>query len=385
MTTETIRPDADTSAGLWTPSTGGSLFAMIDEAIADNADYIKSGLNPANDITKIRLSNPTGVLTTPISVDTRYKKEVNNATAVNLKVRLLQGTTEIASWTYTGISSSFADASEPLTAPQIAAITDFNDLFIEFTANPASGLWTPANLLGTAEEPYGWYDATDGTFMTLATADITQMTDRNGDGRHLSTTGGTFIKPTYASSMVDVGPSLNAGAFNAWAVAMPAATWDLFFVGDPIADGVTRTLVSDAAGNGIIYVNGAGDFKLWDGGNERSCGVAWGGTGKRQAVIEMRSTSDIRVGINDATAVAYTLGGAITSSFTAPILFNGISGVQPFGGQHEWLFLPTGTSAPTRAKIQGYLAWKWDTKLGGTTFVTALDAGHAYKSAAPTA
>ena len=38
------RPDGHVSAGTWTPSSGGDLFAMIDESVADDSDYSASEL-----------------------------------------------------------------------------------------------------------------------------------------------------------------------------------------------------------------------------------------------------------------------------------------------------------------------------------------------------
>jgi hypothetical protein len=42
-----------------------------------------------------------------------------------------------------------------------------------------------------------------------------------------------------------------------------------------------------------------------------------------------------------------------------------------------------GVGDTNRQLLEGYLAWKWDGILGGSTFVDALPGGHPYKSAAP--
>jgi hypothetical protein len=36
-------PTADQDAGSWVPSSGSDLFAMLDETVADDADYVRSG------------------------------------------------------------------------------------------------------------------------------------------------------------------------------------------------------------------------------------------------------------------------------------------------------------------------------------------------------
>lgn len=129
-----LRPDADALTGGWTASGGGSLFAAIDEVAADDSDYIQSGDDPVTDITKIGLSDSVTTLGAPITAHIRYKCR-NAVTLLNLRVRLLQGTTEIASWTY-ATSTTAVTADEALTAPQIASISDQTDLYFEFTANP---------------------------------------------------------------------------------------------------------------------------------------------------------------------------------------------------------------------------------------------------------
>ena len=133
-----LQPDADSSDGLWTDQTGGTnLNAQISEMIADDSNYIQSSVNPVIDVCKISLSDPSGSPTLPISVQYRYKK--TGTSNVDLKVRLLQGTTEIAAWLHTNIGTSFLVADQALTSPQFAAISDFTNLFLEFTANPYLG------------------------------------------------------------------------------------------------------------------------------------------------------------------------------------------------------------------------------------------------------
>jgi hypothetical protein len=129
-----LRPDADSIDGGWTNETGGSvLYSSIDESAVNDADYIQSSVNPVVDVAKISLSNPGFGVTEPAKLRYRYKRD--SARTADLTVRLLQGTTQIASWTHTGISTSFVTTEQTLTAPQFASITDFDDLYIELTAN----------------------------------------------------------------------------------------------------------------------------------------------------------------------------------------------------------------------------------------------------------
>lgn len=58
---QTAAPTSDVSAGTWTPSTGTDLFACVDEASAEDADYIRSGETPVADTAVLGL----GSLSTP--------------------------------------------------------------------------------------------------------------------------------------------------------------------------------------------------------------------------------------------------------------------------------------------------------------------------------
>jgi hypothetical protein len=133
---ETLVPDSDISDGNWTASDLVSeLYTLIDESAADDGDWIRSGMASADasaDTTEIRLSNPITVPQMPFSVAYRYRKRGD--TAATLFVQLMEGATERASWTREVDQDSFMEAEEFLTSVQFAAITDFSDLRIRFTA-----------------------------------------------------------------------------------------------------------------------------------------------------------------------------------------------------------------------------------------------------------
>jgi hypothetical protein len=129
-----LRPDADDLDGGWTTESGTTnLFPSIDESAPPNdSDFIKSSASPVSDICRVRLSNPNALVATPVKIRSRYKK--SGSDPVNLIVRLKQGVTEKASWTYSGISNAFVTSEETLTVAQFNSITDFTDLFLEFEA-----------------------------------------------------------------------------------------------------------------------------------------------------------------------------------------------------------------------------------------------------------
>jgi hypothetical protein len=128
-----LRPDADDTDGSWVDSSGGtSLFDKIDETSLDDADYIRSALDPVHDICKIRLSDPGGSVSEPAKVRYRYRKRGDART--DLTVTLLQGATPIAVWSNSNIGTTFTTAEQTLTTPQFTAISDFTNLFLQFDA-----------------------------------------------------------------------------------------------------------------------------------------------------------------------------------------------------------------------------------------------------------
>jgi hypothetical protein len=203
-----IRPDADVSDGTWTGQDAGTnLFSYIDESSINDSDYIQSSL-AANDVCRVSLGNLAGgtTLVAPVTISYRYAK--SSSGVADLLVRLMQGTTEIASWTHTGISTTFTTADQILTAPQLAAITNFNNLELEFTANPVVGGTTTV----IAPNGMSWTfpgTVTNGTYVngdvwvyTATTLPMpTMSTPPSGTG--VNTKNGGMINPTF-NTMVEV-------------------------------------------------------------------------------------------------------------------------------------------------------------------------------------
>jgi hypothetical protein len=127
-----MRPDADTSAGGWTTASAG-LYDAIDESVASDLDYIESPPNPSLEVCKIGLSNPSSTPTMPMIVRYRLAKS-QDLGVVDFRVRLLQGTTEIAIWWEYNVTQAFVTYERALTSGEFSSITDFNDLYIEIAA-----------------------------------------------------------------------------------------------------------------------------------------------------------------------------------------------------------------------------------------------------------
>jgi hypothetical protein len=130
-----FRPTSTTSAGTWLTDTGGSnLHTVIDETSAGDSDYIKSSTSPNLDVCKIAFTK-TGGVDTAEDVVVRYRYRKQGGETIDLRVRLLEGTTERALWTHSAITTSFVTAAQTLTAPEKASVTDWDNVFLEFRAD----------------------------------------------------------------------------------------------------------------------------------------------------------------------------------------------------------------------------------------------------------
>ncbi len=152
-----VGPPGPLTTSGWTAVPSGDLYTAIDEGSPDDSDYIISSSGPTTpDICEVALSPATDPQT-DFNHIIRTRVAVYDVTAlpISLTVRLMQGTTEIAHWTYPTMPVNYPDAygygiygsgpysedppvyydfEEELTPEQAAAITDYSDLRLRFEA-----------------------------------------------------------------------------------------------------------------------------------------------------------------------------------------------------------------------------------------------------------
>lgn len=141
-----LRPISDISVGLWSAT---SLFQKIDEFTADDSDLILSATNPANDTCEVGLTTTASdpVSSTGHILSYRYAKSASTGRTIDLTVRLIQGTTILATFTHTNIGNTLTTTNQTLTGAQADSITNYGDLRIRFTANVSgSGAGRAANV-----------------------------------------------------------------------------------------------------------------------------------------------------------------------------------------------------------------------------------------------
>ena len=127
-----LRPDSDISTGTWhdTP-----LYEKIDEILADTGDFITSGVSPISpDIAEMTLSDVDDPQRS-YGHFVRYgiRKDIAGGDALTFTIRLMEGTTEIASWTR-AVPTSATVYEEALTTGQADSITDYTNLRVKVEA-----------------------------------------------------------------------------------------------------------------------------------------------------------------------------------------------------------------------------------------------------------
>lgn len=138
------RPSTDTTRTNWEEDDGGvtAIFDQIDEAIADDADFIRTGLAPttlAVYVTKLTtLEDP--VSSTGHVLRYRYGKDAANGATINQVVELRQGYvnegtpgTLIASATHNNVGAGPIAGSINLSGAEADSITDYTDLYLRIT------------------------------------------------------------------------------------------------------------------------------------------------------------------------------------------------------------------------------------------------------------
>ena len=146
--TQFARPNSDVSKGSWTDTAGGDsdgvLYDEINESVRSDANYARSAslnlISPTTDQWTAGLSSVTDPQTSSNHIVSYvYRKNTAGGITIAITTRLMQGGTEIASWTHSDVGSSFTLAQQTLTGVQTDSITNYSNLRLEFTAT-ASGL-----------------------------------------------------------------------------------------------------------------------------------------------------------------------------------------------------------------------------------------------------
>ena len=120
-------PISDIAAGGWTQSTGATLYGVLDETVADDADYIYSPDNPTTQQFEVRLTSLGDPLSSSNHTITVRLQATGDDT--NFDLNLVQGATVLDSWTENVLlSAGIVTRTHTLSGAVADSITDYSDL-----------------------------------------------------------------------------------------------------------------------------------------------------------------------------------------------------------------------------------------------------------------
>lgn len=130
------RPNQDIQVNGWTPE---PLFEEINEETRNDNDFISSEDN-SNTVAEVGLTalEDPGINTGHVLRYT-YRKSAVDGHVINITVRLMEGATEIASWTHNGITENWVQEDQTLTEEQAGNITDYTNLSVQFERGGDTG------------------------------------------------------------------------------------------------------------------------------------------------------------------------------------------------------------------------------------------------------
>ena len=121
-----LHSGSDISAGGWTPSAGGVLWDMLDEAVPSDSDYITTSTASTCEVAFGAGLDPLS----SIGHTVRYRAKGDG----NLTVSLIEGTTTIASHV-PAITSTYGTFQFTLTDAEANSITNYANLRLRFVSS----------------------------------------------------------------------------------------------------------------------------------------------------------------------------------------------------------------------------------------------------------
>lgn len=130
------RPISDISRGSWTTNSGGTtnLWSTLDEAIADDADYVISAIG-ANSAYETRLASVApAVIPRAHSIILRGRKDASGGNDKGIDVSLVQGTTILGTQSFPILPFAIQQQVIDLPRAMAAGITDYADLRVRINS-----------------------------------------------------------------------------------------------------------------------------------------------------------------------------------------------------------------------------------------------------------
>lgn len=128
--TQFLRPIFEISNSGWTVNPSGSTWAAVDEAVADDSDYIQT--STSGHVVELALQTGGDPAN---NINHQYTFRVRKGAGSSLTVALYDGATLIATVTNTTTYAGFTDVTVTLTGGEADAIGNYGDLRLRLTNN----------------------------------------------------------------------------------------------------------------------------------------------------------------------------------------------------------------------------------------------------------
>jgi hypothetical protein len=229
-------------------------------------------------------------------------------------------------------------------------------------------------------------DASIPGSLDLSGGSLTGWRDQSGNARNVTGTGGNIPYDSTDKSLSTWGGTPTAATtsvINMGTDQTGTAGMNVFIVARRLGTtALHRTLLMRENGNHSILCDiSSNNLGSYDTSAFGQAGTLTWAVGDLHLVRAKITTTGTSLSLD---------GGALQSTGKTPTAgiwfldnYGGSGGNQNFGKVHQFIVTPVGLSDADAQIVEGHLAWKWDAIIGGTTLVTALPSGHAYKSAAP--
>ena len=230
-----------------------------------------------------------------------------------------------------------------------------------------------------------WLDAADASTITLNSSNVSQWSDKSGNGRHVAQSLAT-LQPAYITTAINNKPAVRFDGSNDIFNAVSPSNWWLSAIGAG-AFSLFHLFRSSVSGYGISVnnLNGSGgvprlymlassmSYSTLNTLLNNSPGYSLGSVALIQFSHDGVATPSVRMNAGTELTTTQAAVAPQNGNFSFPFL---ISGTPAPGDSSEIVVVAGNLSSSDRQKLEGYLAWKWG-------LVANLPANHPFKIAPP--
>jgi hypothetical protein len=256
-----------------------------------------------------------------------------------------------------------------------------------FTTSANAGLWTPSEITTTM-----WFDAEDGSTITLGANGVSNWADKSGNGFDVSQGSDDRRPDLLAGGWSNGNDSLALTQYststarkdtlgrNVSSDGISGSAYTLFVVVDAQSvdsEEWIHTSLTTSGKENRTQINNNGVKVRSDASNG---GSASGTYVPGEQILQFTLDSTLSEVRRNGTQIAGNSGTFTPSALTGNFSINGRNPIDGHAGMTgeigEFIYLASNPSTEDRQLIEGYLAWKWGLE-------ASLPSGHPYENAAP--